>query len=100
MAGGMIIPTIVPSSIFGANAPSNKINVAQIGFGRIAMGHDLAETLPIDLARVIAVATLIQTGRPKASSLSRIFMPKERKRFGRRCENVWRLPRNAAQQGD
>jgi hypothetical protein len=27
MAGGMIIPTIVPSSIFGANAPSNKINV-------------------------------------------------------------------------
>ena len=37
-------PTIVPSGIFGKNAPSNKINIGQIGFGRIAMTHDLAET--------------------------------------------------------
>src|SRR5512133_7050 len=58
MAGTIILPTIVPSTVFGKNAPSNKINVAQIGFGRIAMTHDLAETLPIDAARVIAVADL------------------------------------------
>ncbi len=58
MTGLILAPTIVPSSVFGANAPSNKINVAQIGFGRIAMTHDLAETLPIDLARVIAVCDL------------------------------------------
>ena len=58
MGGLILAPTIVPSSVFGANAPSNKINVAQIGFGRIAMTHDLAETLPIDLARVIAVCDL------------------------------------------
>ena len=58
VAGVILAPTIVPSSIFGSNAPSNKINVAQIGFGRIAMGHDLAETLPLDAARVIAVADL------------------------------------------
>jgi len=58
MAGVILAPTIVPSSVFGANAPSNKINIAQIGFGRIAMGHDLAETLPLDAARVIAVADL------------------------------------------
>jgi predicted dehydrogenase len=32
--------------------------VAQIGFGRIAMGHDLAETLRFDQARIIAVADL------------------------------------------
>jgi predicted dehydrogenase len=52
------IPTIVPAGIFGKNAPSNKINIGQIGFGRIAMTHDLAETLNYDSARVVAVADL------------------------------------------
>ena len=49
-------PAIVPSGIFGKNAPSNKINIGQIGFGRIAMTHDLAETLRYDAARIVAVA--------------------------------------------
>ncbi len=49
-------PTIVPSSVFGKNAPSEKINIGQIGFGRIAMTHDLAETLKYDVARIVAVA--------------------------------------------
>ena len=51
-------PTIIPSGIFGKNAPGNKINIGQIGFGRIAMTHDLAETLKYDIARVVAVADL------------------------------------------
>ena len=51
-------PTIVPSGVFGKNAPSNKINIGQIGFGRIAMTHDLNETLKYDVARVVAVADL------------------------------------------
>ncbi len=55
-AGTFVIPTIVPSSVFGKNAPSEKINIGQIGFGRIAMTHDLAETLEYDVARVVAVA--------------------------------------------
>ena len=58
MAGTLILPTIVPSTIFGKNAPSNKINIAQIGFGRIAMTHDLHETLRLDQACIIAVADL------------------------------------------
>jgi predicted dehydrogenase len=49
-------PTIVPASVFGKNAPSDKINIGQIGFGRIAMTHDLAETLKYDVARIVAVA--------------------------------------------
>ena len=40
----------------GKNPPSDKINIGQIGFGRIAMTHDLAETLNYDVARVVAVA--------------------------------------------
>ena len=34
-AGAIFMPTIVPSSVFGKSAPSNKINIAQIGCGRI-----------------------------------------------------------------
>jgi myo-inositol 2-dehydrogenase / D-chiro-inositol 1-dehydrogenase len=56
--GTIIIPTIVPSTVFGRNAPSNKINIGQVGFGRIAISHDLAETLKYDDARVVAVADL------------------------------------------
>jgi predicted dehydrogenase len=55
-AGAILIPAIVPSSVFGKNAPSEKINIGQIGFGRIAMSHDLAETLRYDIARIVAVA--------------------------------------------
>jgi predicted dehydrogenase len=54
--GTVILPTIVPSSVFGKNAPSEKINIGQIGFGRIAMVHDLEETLKYDVARIVAVA--------------------------------------------
>ncbi|HOU95372.1 MAG TPA: Gfo/Idh/MocA family oxidoreductase [Bacteroidales bacterium] len=55
-AGTIILPTIVPSSVIGKNPPSDMINIGQIGFGRIAMTHDLAETLKYDVARVVAVA--------------------------------------------
>lgn len=49
-------PTIVPAKVLGKNAPSNMINVGQIGIGRIARGHDLPSTLKCDDARVIALA--------------------------------------------
>jgi predicted dehydrogenase len=57
-AGAIVIPTIVPSSVFGKNAPSNMINLGQIGCGRIARGHDMAELLNYDQARYIAVCDL------------------------------------------
>ena len=49
-------PTIIPSTVFGKNAPSNKINIGQIGCGRIARTHDLAETFKYDVARIMAIA--------------------------------------------
>ena len=36
-AGTIIIPTIVPSSVFGKTAPSNQINVGMIATGRQAV---------------------------------------------------------------
>jgi predicted dehydrogenase len=55
VVGTAVFPTIVPSSVFGKNAPSNKINIGQIGFGRIAQSHDMAETIRYDQAQFIAV---------------------------------------------
>ena len=54
-------PTIVPASVFGKNAPSNKINIGQIGIGRIARTHDLVETFKYDIARIVAVADVDRT---------------------------------------
>lgn len=34
-------PSIVPHSVFGATAPSNRIAIGAIGVGRISRGHDM-----------------------------------------------------------
>jgi predicted dehydrogenase len=54
----MSIPTIVPSSVFGRNAPSNRINVGAIGTGRISRIHDLPGVWQYDFAQVVAVCDL------------------------------------------
>ena len=52
-------PTIVPANVLGGkDAPSNKINIAQIGCGRIARTHDLPGTWKHDKARIMAVCDL------------------------------------------
>jgi predicted dehydrogenase len=51
-------PAIVPASVFGAAAPSNRINVGAIGTGRISRGHDLPGIWKHDTARIIAVCDL------------------------------------------
>lgn len=54
--GTVIMPTIIPASVMGKNPPSDKINIGQIGYGRIAMTHDVYETMKYDVARIVAVA--------------------------------------------
>ncbi|HWY69117.1 MAG TPA: Gfo/Idh/MocA family oxidoreductase [Terriglobales bacterium] len=51
-------PAIVPASVFGENAPSNRINVGAIGVGRISRGHDLPGIWKYDHARIVAVCDL------------------------------------------
>lgn len=48
-------PAIVPASVFGAAAPSNRINVGAIGTGRISRTHDLPGLWKYDTARIVAV---------------------------------------------
>lgn len=52
------IPTIVPASVFGRRAPGNRINVAAIGNGRIARGHDMPGVWQYDYAQLVAVCDL------------------------------------------
>jgi predicted dehydrogenase len=51
-------PLIVPSRLFGADAPSNRVQVGQIGCGRIATGHDMPGVLKSGLADIVAVCDL------------------------------------------
>ena len=57
VVGAFAAPIIVPSSVFGANAPSNRINVGAIGCGRQGRGvmHSIMDKAD---ARIIAVCDL------------------------------------------
>lgn len=55
-AGAFGFPAFIPSVVFGQSKPNDKIHIAQVGFGRIARGHDLPETIKNDLCRIVAVA--------------------------------------------
>ncbi|MEO6733146.1 MAG: Gfo/Idh/MocA family oxidoreductase [Ferruginibacter sp.] len=52
------LPSIVPASVFGKNAPSNRINVAAIGTGRISRGHDMPGVWQHEYAQLMAVCDL------------------------------------------
>ena len=54
VGAGMALPSIVPASVFGAEAPSERIAVGCIGVGRMGTG-DLTDALGIKLAQVVAV---------------------------------------------
>ena len=51
-AGLAILPSIIPARLFGADAPSKKINVCQIGCGRMGRS-DMGNVLKESLARVV-----------------------------------------------
>lgn len=56
--GAAACPNLIPARLLGANAPSNRIRVGQIGCGRIARGHDMPAVLHSGLADYVAVCDL------------------------------------------
>ncbi len=48
-------PAIVPASVFGANAPGNRITVGMIGVGRQAVAVNLKQLLSMPDVQVVAV---------------------------------------------
>jgi predicted dehydrogenase len=57
-AGAALFPSIVPSTVFGAKAPGNRIQIGVIGTGRIGREHDMPGVLKFDQARIVAVCDL------------------------------------------
>jgi myo-inositol 2-dehydrogenase/D-chiro-inositol 1-dehydrogenase len=55
--GLILLPDFIPSRLFGADAPSKKIQVAQIGCGRMGRS-DMGNVMNESLARVVAVCDL------------------------------------------
>jgi predicted dehydrogenase len=71
------VPTIVPASVFGKNAPSNRINVAAIGVGRISRGHDMPGVLQYDTARIMAVCDVDSRRAEEGKKLVNDFYSKK-----------------------
>jgi len=57
VGAGLALPTIVPSSVFGAAAPSERITLGCIGVGRMGT-DDLREALGFKQVQVVAVCDL------------------------------------------
>ncbi len=70
-SAALAFPIIVPSSVFGAEAPSERITVGCIGVGRMGTG-DLTEALGIKLVQVVAVCDVdsrrVEVARKKVES--------------------------------
>jgi len=54
VAGAVAVPMIVPASVFGADAPSERITVGCIGTGRMGQG-DMRDLLRFPQAQIVAV---------------------------------------------
>src|SRR6266536_4324687 len=70
-------PAIVPASVFGQKAPSNRINVGAIGNGRISRVHDLPGTWKFDTAQIVAVCDLDSRRVEDAQKLINDFYSKK-----------------------
>ena len=69
-------PAIVPASVFGQTAPSNRINVGAIGTGRISRGHDLPGIWQYATARIVAVCDVDSRRVADAKSLVNAYYTK------------------------
>ncbi|UCC97661.1 MAG: Gfo/Idh/MocA family oxidoreductase [Phycisphaerales bacterium] len=65
LGAAVVYPSIVPSTVFGAAAPSNRINLGMIGMGLMMGGH-LRGMLGRDDVRVLAVCDVDKGKRENA----------------------------------
>ncbi len=86
-------PAIVPASVFGAAAPSKRINVGAIGTGRISRGHDMPGVWKYDTARIMAVCDLDRRRMEDAKVLVNGYYSQADGQALRRGRGVPRLPR-------
>ncbi len=62
-------PSIVPASVLGANAPSNRVSLGFIGMGLHGIGWNLKGFLKFDDAQVVAVCDVMKSRSAEAVAL-------------------------------
>ena len=77
-AVGTLIPTIVPSGVFGDLAPSNRINVAVIGCGRQAVSPNIPQLLSSRHAQLVGVCDVDSWRLANAQKQVNDFYSKEK----------------------
>lgn len=75
-AGLAVLPNILPRSLFAADAPSKRINVALIGCGREGRA-DVEGTMAHSLARIVAVCDLDSKRAASAQEMVTDFYKKK-----------------------
>ena len=76
-AATFLAPTILPSGIFGKTTANKKINIGQIGCGRIAREHDMPGVMQYDNARLIAVCDVDSNRMKDAKKLVETYYSKK-----------------------
>ncbi|MDY7395484.1 Gfo/Idh/MocA family oxidoreductase [Aureibaculum sp. 2210JD6-5] len=76
-AATFLAPTILPSGIFGKTTANKKINIGQIGCGRIARDHDMPGVMQYDNARLIAVCDVDSKRMEDAKKLVQTYYSKK-----------------------
>ena len=76
-AATILVPTILPSNVFGQTHANKKINIGQIGCGRIARDHDMPGVMQYDSARLIAVCDVDSNRAQDAKTLVQSYYAKK-----------------------
>ena len=71
----LTMPLILPSRLLGADAPSDRIRVGQVGCGRIATVHDMPGVFNSGLADIVAVCDLDSPPRGGGKNIRRKILP-------------------------
>jgi len=90
--GGYIYPHDCTRVPFWERCASNKIQIGQIGFGRIARDHDVAETIKYDQAQFVAVCDVDSKRLADGEkTYRRLLRGKDREKLLFRREDIRRL---------
>jgi predicted dehydrogenase len=68
-AATFAVPAIVPASVFGSTAPSNRVTLGFIGMGLHGIGWNLKGFLKFKDAQALAVCDVMQSRRDEAQAL-------------------------------
>jgi predicted dehydrogenase len=69
-AAALSLPAVVPSSVFGLNAPSNRVNLAAIGVGGRGTSDCQSRFLPLEDVRLVAAVDCRKSRREAFARLS------------------------------